>query len=273
MKNISLYVFIFLMLVAHAAFAAESPLWIEAEGEAYLGIYDTPKEIIERAKRDAQSKAIEQGVGVFIKSHTLVSNSQLVDDLIFAAVRGSIEKVDIIKEGWDENDRNLYKVKLKALIKPVYPEKGEGLWAKLHLSKTDLKEGDEVQIFYQVSKDSYVYIFSIAADGSVTLLFPNSSTPENFIMAGKPYQFPPADSGIHLKAMFLPDFKDVLAEERIKIIATRHKEGLLSLGFREGIFQVYDAKSTGMISDLVRRLNQIEPTDWTETTAIYYLRK
>jgi hypothetical protein len=35
------------------------------------------------------------------------------------------------------------------------------------------------------------------------------------------------------------------------------------------MFKVYDAKSTGMISDLVKKLNQIEPTDWTEATAVY----
>jgi hypothetical protein len=71
----------------------------------------------------------------------------------------------------------------------------------------------------------------------------------------------------------LPNSKDSSAEERIKIVATRNKEDLLPLGFREGIFQDYDEKSTGMISDLVRRLNQIEPTDWTENTAVYYLKK
>jgi hypothetical protein len=32
---------------------------------------------------------------------------------------------------------------------------------------------------------------------------------------------------------------------------------------------VYDAKSTGMISDLVKKLNQLEPTDWTEAMAVY----
>jgi hypothetical protein len=73
--------------------------------------------------------------------------------------------------------------------------------------------------------------------------------------------------------MFLPDYKETFAEERIKIIATRQKEELLSLGFREGIFQVYDSKSTGMIGDLIRRLNQIEPTDWTEATAAYTLKR
>jgi hypothetical protein len=269
-KILTLCIFLLLPLVA---LAAEKPVWLEADGEAYMGEIETQREVKERAKRDAQNKAVEKAVGVFIKSHTLVSNSQLEEDLIYAAVRGKIDKVDIVKEGWDEKERNLYRVKLKALVTPVYPEKGEGLSVKLSLSKKDLKEGEEVKIFYQVSADSYVYIFSIAADGSVTLLLPNSNTPDNFFKAGRASQFPPADSRLHLQAMFLPNHKEASAEEKIKIIATRNREELLFLGFKEGIFQVYDAKATGMISDLVRRLNQIEPADWTEATAVYHLER
>jgi hypothetical protein len=271
MKKI-LILFILLILPV-VGLTAEKPVWITAEGESYQGEMETLKEVKDRAKRDAESKAIEKAVGTFIRSHTLVSNYQIADDLIYAAVRGKITKEEIIASDWDAKDRNLYRISIKALIEPVYPEKGEGLSAKLSLSETDLKEGDEIKIFYQVSEDSYVYIFSIAADGSVTLLLPNSNMPDNFTRAGRAYQFPPADSRIHLKAMFLPNYKEASAEEKIKIIATRQKEALLSIGFKEGIFQVYDAKSTGMISDLVRRLNQIEPTDWTEATAIYNLKR
>ena len=262
-----------LLILPLVSLAAEKPLWVTADGASYQSEMDTLKEVKDRAKRDAENKAVERAVGTFIKSHTLVSNSQIAEDLIYAAVRGKITKEEIITSDWDAKERNLYRISIKALIEPVYPEKGEGLSAKLSLSKTDLKEGEEVNIFYQVSKDSYVYIFSIAADGSVTLLLPNSNMPDNFTRAGRAYQFPPADSPIHLKAMFLPNHKEASAEEKIKIIATRNKEELLSIGFKEGIFQVYDAKSTGMISDLVRRLNQIELTDWTETTAVYNLKR
>ena len=269
-KIFTIFIFLILPLVA---FAAEKPIWVDADGQAYMGEIETQKEVKERARRDAQNKAVEKAVGTFIKSHTLVSNYQIAEDLIYAAVRGKITKEEIITSDWDAKERNLYRIKIKALVEPVYPEKGVGLSTKLSLSKTDLKEGDEVKIFYQVSEDAYVYIFSIAADGSVTLLLLNSNMPDNFTRAGRAFQFPPADSRIHLKAMFLPNHKEASAEEKIKIIATRHKEELLSIGFKEGIFQVYDAKSTGMSSDVVRRLNQIEPTDWTETTAVYHLKK
>jgi len=96
---VKIFLIIILFFIPVVSFASEKPDWFEATGEAILGEIDTPKEVKERAKKDAQSKALEKAVGVFIRSHTLVSNSQLAEDLVYAAVRGKVEKVDIIKEG------------------------------------------------------------------------------------------------------------------------------------------------------------------------------
>jgi len=253
--------------------AAEAPVWVEATGEALMGEIETQKEAKDRARQDARNQAIEKAVGVFIRSHTLVSNAQVADDLIYAAVRGKIKNEKTVFAGWDEKERNLYRVKIKALVEPVYPEKGEGLSVKLSLSKTDLKEGEEVKIFYSVTSDAYIYVFSVAADGSVTLLLPNASTSDNFTRAGKAYQFPQGNSRIRLTALFLPNHRGTFAEERIKIVATKKREPLLSLGFQEGIFQVYDEKSTGMIGDLVRRLNQMDLSDWSQAVAVYRINR
>jgi hypothetical protein len=273
--NKAVFILIFLLpaLLPSASFSAGQPLWVEASGEAVLGDIDTPNEVKERARRDAQKNAVETAVGVFIKSHTLVSNSQLAEDLVYAAVRGRIEKSEILQEGWDSKDRSLYRVKIKALIQPVFPEKGDGLSVKVHLSKTDLKAGEDVRIFYEPNRDCYVYIFSVASDGSVTLLLPNSAHKENRAKSGTVHVFPPEENSIRLTAAFLPGYAENTAEERIKLIATRKKENLIPLGFQEGIFKVYDSKSTGMISDLVRRLNSLDPADWTEATVLYNLTR
>ena len=262
-----------IILMPFTVHAAEKALWITVTGEAYQGETETPQEVIQRAKRDAQSKAIEQATGVFLKSHTLVQNSQVADDLIYAAVRGKINEMTVINSGWDKQERNLYRIRIKALVEPLYPEKGKGLSAKLNLSRTKLREGEEVKIYYETNSDCYIYLFSIAADGSVTLLFPNSQNQENKVAGGKVYEFPEAESPIRLKAMFLPNFRGKSAEEKIKLIATKKEENLLPLGFKEGMFQAYDANSTGMISELVKKLNQIEPTEWAEATAEYIIRR
>ena len=272
-KTALILLFLLLTPVSSVSFSSEQPLWIEAAGEAVLGDIDTPNEVKERARHDAQKNALEMAVGVFIKSHTLVSNNQLAEDLVYATVRGRVEKTEILQEGWDQKDRTLYRVKLKALIKPVYPEKGDGFSVKVFLSKTNIKAGEEIRIFYEPNRDCYIYIFSVASDGSVTLLLPNSHHIENLAKSNTVNVFPPEGSPVRLTAAFLPGYTENYAEERIKLIATRKKENLIPLGFQEGIFKVYDSSSTGMISDLVRRLNHLEPADWTEATAVYSLTK
>jgi hypothetical protein len=239
MKKLMLFfTLILLPLVAHAA---EQPVWIEATGESVGSEYDPPKEVMERAKNEAKRKAIEEAVGSFIRSHTLVSNAQLAEEMTFARVRGRIDKVQIITEARDKNDPNLYRVKLRALVLPVYPEEGEGISVKLSLSKSALKEGEEVRIYYQTNSDCYVYIFSIGADNSVTLLFPNSQMPDNFVKANSGQIFPPDMCPIQ--------------------------------GFQEGLFKVYDAKSTALVGDLARKLNQLDPADWGEALAVYTVEK
>lgn len=256
------------------AYASETPaVWVEAQGSAAVGEAESGVEAKERAKDDAKKNALEQAVGTFIRSHTVVSNFQLAEDLTYASVRGKIEKIEVIKEWRDELDKDIYRVRLKALIQPVFPEKGEGLSVRLSLSNAVLIEGEEVRIFYQADKESYIYIFVIAADGSVTLLFPNSLNQDNLVKPGTAYQFPALDGKISLKAAFLPGFKGESAEETVKVIATRKKEDIISLGFQEGMFKVYDAKSTGMISDLVRKLGALEPSEWTQGAVVYTIKR
>jgi len=266
-------VFLSIFLLWGGASAAEKGVWVEATGQVYLGENDTLGEIKKAARRDAQAKAIEQAVGGFIKSHTLVSNSQVAEDLIYAAVRGKLAKVNVLGEGWDGKEKNLWTVRIRALVEPSYPERGGGFSVRITLSKTDLREGDEVRIFYQASRDCHVYLFSVAADDSVTLLFPNAQQRDNFARADQAYEFPPAGAAIRLKAMLLPGHKGKKAEERIKVIATKQKEDLIPLGFQEGMFKVYDARSTGLVSDLVRRLNAIDPADWAQAQAVYTIER
>jgi hypothetical protein len=247
----------------------DAPVWVEAAGEALGSEYDPPKEVMDRARNEAKRKAIEEAVGTFIRSHTLVSNGQLAEEMTYARVRGSIEQVRTLSEERDRNDPNLYRVRLAALVKPVMPEGGEGIRIKLALSRERLKEGEEVRILYQTNADCYVYIFSVAADNSVTLLFPNSVYRDNFVKADVGRTFPPDDSPMKLRAASLPGMKGRASQEKVKIIASRQREILLERGFQEGMFQVYDARATGLVGDLARKLNQLDPANWGEAMAVY----
>jgi len=247
--------------------AAETAVTVETAGEAIGSDLESPRELCDRAKNAAQRSALEMAVGTFVRSHTIVTNGQLAEDLIHTGVRGRIERLDVQKQERLAVE-NGCRVWIKAVISPVYPDVRSSIHVKAALNRTDLKEGDEIAIQYQVSRDSHVYLFVISADNSVTQLLPNKSMRENRSAAQRQYLFPPNNSGMSLKAALQKETLKTGATERIKIIATRQPEPLLESGFQEG-FAVYDARSTGLMSDLLKRLSQLEPADWGETTLEY----
>ena len=266
--HVILALILILFISASPIIAAQIPITIEVTGEAFGSDLEAPREVYERAKSDGQRTAVEQVVGTFIRSHTVVSNGQLAEDLIHARVRGRVEKMEVLSQGRDKNDPQHYQVKLRVSVVPVFGDKTEGITISAALSRSQLLEGDAVQLQYQLSSDSHIYIFVIGADNSVTQLLPNAELPENMAKTNRIYHFPPDGSDIRLTAQLLPESRLTGADERIKIIATKKEEPLLHGGFKEG-FKVYDGKSTGLVSDLLRRLSQLEPADWGETTLTY----
>jgi len=50
--------------------------------------------------------------------------------------------------------------------------------------------GDELKVYFKVSKDTYVYIFDIDTNGKVSLLYPNIYSESNYIKANSTYVLP-----------------------------------------------------------------------------------
>lgn len=65
------------------------------------------------AIEDALRKAVEQAVGTFIQSETVVKNAMLINDEIIARSKGYIQKYDLIGES---DDGSLYKVTVEAHV-------------------------------------------------------------------------------------------------------------------------------------------------------------
>lgn len=65
------------------------------------------------AIEDALRKAVEQAVGTFIQSETVVKNAMLINDEIIARSKGYVQKYDLIGES---NDGSLYKVTVEAHV-------------------------------------------------------------------------------------------------------------------------------------------------------------
>ncbi|MCI0696904.1 hypothetical protein L0337_33480 [candidate division KSB1 bacterium] len=68
----------------------------------------------DQAIDDAMRKAVQQALGTFIKSETLVQNFQLVDDRILSWSAGYVKKYDILREGKIPIDT--YEVQMRATV-------------------------------------------------------------------------------------------------------------------------------------------------------------
>lgn len=66
------------------------------------------------AIKDGLRKSVEQVVGIFVESETMVSNFELLTDKIYTMSEGYVESYNVIEEGKLGSD--LYKVKLEATV-------------------------------------------------------------------------------------------------------------------------------------------------------------
>ena len=66
------------------------------------------------ALADAMRRAVEQAMGSFVSSETLVENMILVEDRIYSETRGYIKSYDVLKE---KTDDGAYQIKISAIVK------------------------------------------------------------------------------------------------------------------------------------------------------------
>jgi hypothetical protein len=255
-------------------------VWVIAEAVVQLADDMTVQEARSRSRNEARRKAIEKAVGIFVKGKTVVYNHVLAEDLVQSIVRGIVTDEQVLEEGVREvgqqsNERaTLYVTKLKARVRPVQAERKAEFSLKVVLNQTVFREGEEVEIRVSSSHDVYLHLFSVGQDDAVTVLFPNRFTQDTLIRAEQPFVFPDDNQramGIRLRVF--PPAGAKRATERIKVIATRKKCDLIKAKFREGVFQVYEAKDTGLVTDLLRELALLEDADWAEATVPYEVYK
>lgn len=105
-------------LLPAAASCEEAPKEIIASG---MGGGKDPGKARDEAINDAMRKAVEQGVGTFVSSESLVDKMVLVEDRIYSESRGFIENYKIISE---KKEDGIYEVTISAVVKMADLAKG-----------------------------------------------------------------------------------------------------------------------------------------------------
>lgn len=111
-RLLEMLVFLFFVLSAAAASYGQGDTLVTADGIGDIASGSEGK-TRDAAIEDALRKAVEQAVGTFIQSETVVQNYMIVNDNILARSTGYVKKYDILNES---KDGNAYKVTVRAEI-------------------------------------------------------------------------------------------------------------------------------------------------------------
>ena len=276
--KVAAYFFIFTWLLQNA-----QPLaWHEAQSSITIGENDTLSEGRRHAMNEARRSAIAKANGTEISGKTIVENSQIAVDLVAAYEEGLIvneETMESRPEVLTTGGKYFvnWNVRLRAQVTPPRKIRHDpDFLAPISLEggKSVFNDGDNLAITVKPTRDAYIHIFNVGADGAVTTLVPNRYHPDKFWRAGTVFRFPSAEEerrGIHLTAA-LPEGAPS-SEEKITVIATRRDIDLVGNDFREAVFKVYDGKTTGLITELNKKLQMLADTEWVQDTTAYRIFK
>lgn len=275
---------VFGMLAGNNTTSAEplATVTVVAEGVAPFLKDMSLDEVRGRARDEARRNAIEQAVGVFVRSASVLHNSQITDELISSVSRGVIEQEqwtnEEIQEVKEEKKRSgpamaMYRTTVKAQVRPVRVERRAGFDVRGGLNKTVFQDNEEALIKIRSTQPAYLHVFSVTQDGGVTLLLPNKFVERNQIMPDQEVMFPNDTLralGVRLRVSLPKGAKK--AQEYIKVIATRKPVNLVGPDTSTNVFKTYTGGENGMIQDVIKRLAQLEDEDWNETTLPYEVR-
>jgi hypothetical protein len=224
-RTVPLFLFFFLLVLGTAprVFAVECK-WVDSSGEAAVENM-TPEEARQSALAQARLRAVEGVSGIDIQGSSMVKDFTLVADFVRTKTAGYVieEKV----QGWesktlqDKSDSiplTVYKVNLKTCVAAARP--GDPYFkVQGKLNRPVFMAGEEAKIAASCTKDCFLTILNLTADGKINILLPNQFEQSRKIKAGETYSFPPQGLGLEMET--LPGHrKDT---EAFYLIATKEK--------------------------------------------------
>lgn len=250
---------------------------VTSEGTAILGDDKTIGQVRAIALNNARRRALEDAVGVAVRATSVLYNHELVSDLILTSTKGLFVKPgpEILEEGTRQDGSQLsYYTKIRAHIKPVnLPRNGGVKIVKAEVYRVGAKtkppapvfhEDDDLQIRFLASESAFMHVFSISQDGRIYKIFPNDFSPNEKLPAGEELVVPDEslrNRGVRLRVKV--PLKAAQALESVLLLATKSKQNFL-LG---------KIPEETTITDLMQELSELDPSEWTEKTLGYEVRR
>jgi len=264
--------------MASTAFGAhDEPVRVEAEGTIVLGDDSTISQARAAALNNARRAALEKATGVEVRGSSIIYNFQLINDLVHTATRGIIVKENVLKNGTgcvEKDGQFSCTARIEAWVRPLHTERrGNFAVKKAFVQRIDKVEAstnptfqnnDEIVVRASANQDAWVSIFSVDQFGGINKLYPNEYVKQEKLPEGKEFVFPDESlrqSGLKMRVRTPKGKKK--AVESVLIIATKDKLSLLE-----------DAKGRDLtITDLMKELSEMDPSQWVEQAVGYEVRE
>lgn len=127
--------------------------------------------------------------------------------------------------------------------------------------KADYRIGQKIVVGFRASRDCYLTLLNVGTSGKLTVLFPNSAHPDNFIQAGRDYHIPEADDDFEYELQGPPGV------EKLKAVATVKKIPLLESSFAPdgSLFRCVPATDGARdICVVQKKVASIPEAEWAE---------
>lgn len=121
--------------------------------------------------------------------------------------------------------------------------------------------GQKIVVSFRASRDCYLTLLNIGTSGKLTVLFPNSLHPDNFIQGGRDYRIPDAEDDFEYELQGPPGL------ERLKAVATLKQTALLESQFAPdgSVFRTVDALAGARdIGVVQKKVAAVPKSEWAE---------
>ncbi len=265
---------ILLLLNAQSVFAGDI-IVAETEGHVTLGDDTTIAQGKAAALNNARRAALEKAAGIVVHGASAVYNNLLINDLVLASTKGVIVDEKVVENECREKDNHLFCVaRIKAGVRPLNLERrGKFAITKAIVQRIDREQAaknlvfqnnDEIQIRTAANEDAYINIFSVDQYGGIIRLYPNAYCEHQRLAAGNELVFPDLNqrkNGIRLKVRTPKEASKAI--ESVLVIASKEKVDFLTK----------DSIQNPTITDLMKQLSELDPSEWVERTEGYEVRE
>lgn len=211
--------------------------WVEGVANVVTGLQDTPHQARAAAIDQARAAAIQDFVGVTVKSklmdfrqESLKDESRLTESILQSTRNGRILKEEVLEQGYrDAADcaSCRYRARIKACVAAIPDDGDKEFRVELSLNRVSFVHGDEAKVTFTATRDCWVYLYDVYDGGKgeqTALVAPNSLLKELRLKAGQEYSYPDEDArkaGISSLRAELPEGAERMSTETLRIIAAK----------------------------------------------------